>query len=781
MRRILMLAMLLTCGVRAEIVRADDDDPLKGLSGATALEYAKALSDDKMQGRRSGFPSGKWAEDWMIKELGNMGVTPMDPDGLYASAFNFGTSHVSKPIVLEVMAKTAEYGPDFVDLLYTGGGKVEAEVVFVGYGICAKDRGLDDYAGVDVKGKIVLALRGAPPAREAEFLAEKFIGAKSSLAADRGAAAFLICEGKAAVPGTIQNQFVRPDLPALWISQALADSILKGPPPPPPVPGEAPAAPPPPPPTLDGLKKELEAGTSSKSFATGTKVKVEVNAKYYPSVEARNVVGGFRGKDPDLRNEAIVVGAHLDHLGTDAMGRVYNGADDNASGSASLLMLLKTLTENNWAPKRNVVFVWFAGEEQGLAGSRAMAINPIPEVRNIVAMINMDMTGQGKPSVALGGRDGYPALWNRMMTFLPAADRTVLNPFRVEENSDHWPFHERGIPAFFAHTDGEHPNYHQLGDDSAHLKPECLEAAARVVGRLLVGLADIPTPLRTGREAATYVLHEGARVVTGPGSAKALVEMLARTREAPADRSAFVDPGWSAVIVPIDERTPADGATWTKLDDSIRRRSMEAVLMRTAGDLVNGPKAGRTAILPRYICFDSARKSPVDFTALRTQGVRFIDPFDPAKPPTDAERDAVLSAAVTARLIVDLTGLPTTALAAARVKLGTHPAMLRVSAPLAGDARAAATALTDRRKALGPDTLVLLSGGAEAAALSAAALSATSDPTLAPVAVVSEDTPALETLLAPISGDLEEPKGAMRLRVKELFGGAIAAFMRRIL
>ena len=777
MRRLALLATLLSLGAATARVRADDDDPLRGLSGARALEFAKELSSDQMQGRRSGVSSGRRAEDWVVKLLGNMGVTPMDPDGLYVNAFSFGTSLVAPPIGLTVGEKAAEYGTDYVDLLYTGAGTVDAEVVFVGYGIAAPERGLDDYAGVDVKGKVALVLWGAPPARESEFTPERAIGYKSALAADRGAAAFLICEGANAVQGTIQDKNVRPNLPALWVRSALVDTILAGPAPTkPPEPG-APAVVPK---TLDSLKKELEAGTSSKSFATGTKVKVVVNAKYYANVEARNVIGGFNGADPDLRHEAIVVGAHLDHLGLDASGRVFNGADDNASGSSSLLMLLETLANNGWRPKRTVVFTWFAGEEQGLAGSKAMVADPVFVHKHIVAMLNMDMTGQGKPAVKLGGRDGYPALWNRMMKFVPAADLTVLNPFRVEENSDHWPFHERGIPAFFAVTDGDHPNYHQLGDDAVNLKPECLEAAARVVGRLLVGLAAIETPLHTGREAATYVLHEGARVVTGPASEKALAEMLARGGGVAADRTAFVDPGWSAVIVPVDERAPADGATWAKLEASIKRRVSEAVLIRTAGDLMGGPKAGRTAILPRYLCFDSARRSPMDFTALRAQGVRWIDPFDPAKPLADAERDAALAAAVAARMIVDLTGLPAAARGPARAALGAHPATLRVSAPLAADAKAAAAALEALRKALGPHTLVLLSGGAEVPVLSAEALAGAVDPASAPAAVVSEATAALEDLLASSSGELEDPRGALRLRVRSLFGGSIADLLRRL-
>src|SRR5206468_5602635 len=125
----------------------------------------------------------------------------------YLFPFAFGATEVLPPIALAVGGgEPAEYGPDYVDLLYTGSGKVEAEVVFVGFGIVAKDRGWDDYDGVDVKGKVVLAIRGAPKSREAEFTTERQIGWKSSAAAERGAVGFLIAEGDKPLKGTIQEK-----------------------------------------------------------------------------------------------------------------------------------------------------------------------------------------------------------------------------------------------------------------------------------------------------------------------------------------------------------------------------------------------------------------------------------------------------------------------------------------------------------------------------------------------------------------------------------------------
>jgi hypothetical protein len=164
--------------------------------------------------------------------------------------------------------------------------------------------------------------------------------------------------------------------------------------------------------TLADLKASRDKGEPGRSFGTGVTVRLEVNGKHYPRVQGNNVIGGIRGRDPDLRNEVILVGAHLDHLGTDATGRVFNGADDNASGSATLLALAETLIHNRWRPARTIVFVWFGAEEQGLEGSRALVADLPFAHTAVVAMLNLDMTGRASPRSA-GRRRGTRRLRSR--------------------------------------------------------------------------------------------------------------------------------------------------------------------------------------------------------------------------------------------------------------------------------------------------------------------------------------------------------------------------------
>jgi hypothetical protein len=762
-----LVALLLGLGV-VRPAHAEDppaaEDFLAGFSGAQALTYAKELAADGMKGRRTAFEGGRLAEAWMASELSVLGLDPMDRDGTYQAPFDFSATAVTPPIGLAVDGQAVEYGKDYVDLLYTGTGKVEAEVVFVGYGISAKDRGWDDYDGVDVKGKVVLALRGAPTARETEFATERQIGWKSSQAADRGAAAFLVAEGATAVQGTIQGKFHRAALPALWLAGPVADRVL------------APRGR-----TLADLKATRDKGEPGRSFGTGVTVRVEVNGQFYPQVRGHNLVAGIRGSDPDLRHEAVVVGAHLDHLGTDALGRVFNGADDNASGSATLLALAKTLTTNRWRPARTVVFVWFGAEEQGLEGSRRLVLDPPFPHRAIVAMINLDMTGQGKPAVALGGGEGYPALYDLAVAGVPADLRATIEPFRVEGNSDHWPFYERGIPALFAHSQGDHPNYHQVTDDVENLKPECMEAVGRVVGAALVRIAAHPQPLATGREVAGLVLRESPRVVEGEASAKALAAVLAAGKDAAGERAVLTRAGHACVVVALDERDGGAAVAWARLARGLRGRK-DVVLVDGAPDVVNAARGGRTAVLPRLHCATSAAAFPPVLSTYRDLGVRWVAPFDAAAMPTEAVRDAILDAAIEAGLVVDLTAVPAAQRAAVRARLKDAPATFRLGKPLADDAAAAATELRGLRADLGKQTLVLVSGGAEAPLLAADALRGDEPDGLAPVAIVSDDTEHLAGLLATPADEaapFADPASIERSRLRQRFGGAVVDLLRR--
>jgi hypothetical protein len=366
---------------------------------------------------------------------------------------------------------------DYVSLNYSGQGQVTAEVVFVGYGIHAPQKDHDDYKGLDVEGKIVLAVRGKPEG--SLFDEERYIGYKSSTAADRGAAGFLLVEGDRAVPGTIQEKYHRAHLPAAWLSRRAADDLFKA-----------------------AKKPNLAAQVKAlKPFPLGVKVRLEIHARLLKDQPLRNVVGIW----PGTTDEYVVVGAHLDHLGTDALGNIYNGADDNASGSAMLHEVARAVVAQGRPFKRTLVFCWFAGEEQGLLGSRAFVREPAVALEKIAVMINIDMVGQGKPVVAVGGGGAYP----RDAAFLGDFDLEGfrIRRFRAGPNSDHYPFQSKGVPAFAVHTQGPHPNYHRPADDTGNIRPELLELAGRFVKQVSEIAADSEAAHCRPHRLAEYLFH----------------------------------------------------------------------------------------------------------------------------------------------------------------------------------------------------------------------------------------------------------------------------------
>jgi hypothetical protein len=479
MARLLTLLLLVSFAARAQ------DAPPERVSGARALETVKRLASDEFEGRKSGLASGQRAEEWMAERCKEIGLQPWNGFTFFHEFKASVTEEGGQPVCAIEGAKPGAYLKDFVTLIYSGKGKVDAEVVFVGYGIHAPDKGRDDYAGLDVKGKIVLAVRGKPEG--SRFDEERYIGYKSSTAFDRGAAGFLLCEGDNAVPGTIQEKYHRAELPAVWVAGAVADELLRRA-------GK---------PGLAAQKEALEAGKAA-SFPLGVKVRLEIEGRLLRDRPMRNVVGVWRGTGES--DEYVVLGAHLDHVGTGPTGTVFNGADDNASGSSMLLEVARAVCAKGRKFRRHLVFVWFAAEEQGLTGSWAFVKKPPIPLEKIAVMINTDMVGQGKPVLAVGGAEVYP----RDAGFLDgfALDGFETKPFRAAPNSDHYPFQTSGVPAFFVHTQGPHPNYHQPGDDWQNIKPELLETAGRFVRGLAERAAGDEHPYCRPHRKAEYVWHD---------------------------------------------------------------------------------------------------------------------------------------------------------------------------------------------------------------------------------------------------------------------------------
>lgn len=219
--------------------------------------------------------------------------------------------------------------------------------------------------------------------------------------------------------------------------------------------------------------------------AASVQLKVEVVTE---EIAATNVVAVLRGKDPQLASEAVVYSAHHDHVGSRLDGEVFNGADDNGSGSAGLLDIAEAYAKAQQKPRRSVVFLSVSGEELGLWGSAWYAEHPTWPRAGIVANINTDMIGRGGPDAALGQvmltpsykHPAYSSMARIAAQAGPQVGMELIADDKFYERSDHYNFVKKGIPAVFFCCAGEHADYHQVTDHADLLDPEQMEKTARL-------------------------------------------------------------------------------------------------------------------------------------------------------------------------------------------------------------------------------------------------------------------------------------------------------------
>ena len=442
------------------------------VTAAGAFATVEKLTGAEFAGRLTGTPGYAAAAAWAAGEFRAAGLAalPGMPDSLHRFTYTLGGVDSASMAVLPAKEGEArrelEQMKDYLPLLYSGSGDVTAEVAFVGYGITAPEMGRDDYTGIDVTGKVVMALRGAPEDTR-DWLAHNSHRARTANARAHGAAGYLFAESAIANPNGVPIA----DLPMAAVSEEVANALLSGR-------GLA----------VADLRKVLAAGGVA-SFATGRSVHLAVAAPPPHQVEAGSVVGWLPGSDPALRGEYVVVGAHLDHVGNWPV--LMPGADDNASGSATVLEIARAAARLEPRPRRSILFVLFGGEETGLLGSRALVDRPPQGLGKCAGVYNLDMVGAGTGAYVSGGLN-FPALYQAL-----ERARDLLQPGMSlkggrsdgEPRADHGPFQAAGIPAVSIFgSGGNHHGYHSGEDTIWWITPKTMEAIGRVV---LVAAVDV--------------------------------------------------------------------------------------------------------------------------------------------------------------------------------------------------------------------------------------------------------------------------------------------------
>jgi len=449
-------------------------------------EHLFFLADDARAGRDTLSPGIDVAAHYIADRFSEAGLVPLPGSDNFFAPYPLetgGFDEAGSNVTLGGVPLLA--GVDYRPFRFSDTATVTSDVIFVGYGITAPEFSYDDYAGLDVAGKLVLLLRHAPPdAPEREFSGSEhsFFSTKADNAIKHGAAGMILVSDPRATrsPDDLRwprglriprpaddgdgNDDTEPaeeePFVAVHASMSAIDAMLGADW------------------TVATLQSAVDGGGSPGEIAVSVPGVVTVAGHEAPSiVTAKNVVGFLPGSDPGLTDEWVVVGAHYDHLGAFESNEdtIYNGADDNASGTSGVLELARHFGRTG--SKRSMVFIGFSGEERGLLGSRSLvrgrsdAISPsehtVIDTGRVRFMLNLDMIGRNpeRPVDVYG--DGFVPGSKDIVERANAGVRTALN-YQGQSYisaSDHHPFLMSGVPVMFFFT-GLHRDYHDIGDEA---------------------------------------------------------------------------------------------------------------------------------------------------------------------------------------------------------------------------------------------------------------------------------------------------------------------------
>jgi hypothetical protein len=484
---LLAFSSLFFLGAQEARTPADDQskivDAMHLISSNVLYDYVKELTSEKFGGRLTGTKEfdacGAWVESlltkWGVQPAGDNGTYRQHFPNPYTVVFPGGECVLEIPEKKDVIKKYYRYEDEFIPGGTSGSGEVTAEVVYVGYGITAPELGYDDYKGVDVKGKIVLMDPEVPVAPDEKTLdlfmkwrPYSFHQYKLKNAAAHGAKGMLYNYGPIGNPN---NAYVE-DFIYHHVGEAVVNDVFAGT-------GRTYRD------TVAKIRKELRP----QSFATGKVFTIKNVTEHHPDGVGFSVIGKIPGADPKLKDEVIIIGGHLDHLGR--MWELMPGANDNATSVAVGLGIAEAMAKCAVKPKRTIVFFFFGSEEQsenqGTEGSHYYTEHPIFPLEKTLVFINMEGPGSGDKISAFGGKT-YPAFWrfiekanasyiHRVLSASPAA-----YPARPRQDSA-W-FFWQGVPSVTFGSYGFNPGrptYHTPHDDISLVTPEIMEDIAQLL------------------------------------------------------------------------------------------------------------------------------------------------------------------------------------------------------------------------------------------------------------------------------------------------------------
>jgi len=399
----------------------------KNITEPALMDTVRELCSEKYAGRLTGTKGYNDAAEWLAGRLAGWGLTPGGDNGTYFQDFPNPYTLVLPGAELSLQLpdndghaqkKSYTIEEDFFPGSTSASGEVSAEVVYVGFGITAPELNFDEYAGLDVKGKIVLAEVEVPvdpgkkPGEFAKWRPYSFHQYKVRNAREHGAAGFLYN-----YPIVNPNCLYIDGLAMTSVGAKVVSDIFRGS-------GRDHGQ------AVKRIRKKLRP----RSFASGRTVTMKNVTEHHADGIGRNVIAYLPGSDPLLKNETVILAAHLDHLGLNPS--LMPGANDNASGVAVVMAVAQALAAGELRPQRTVAFIFFGAEEQGVAGSE-FYLRHVPRfLRNAKALINLDGVGRGKKIYALAAKN-FPALWKSF----ELANRALV---RADVGGEY--FHNRARP-----------------------------------------------------------------------------------------------------------------------------------------------------------------------------------------------------------------------------------------------------------------------------------------------------------------------------------------------
>ncbi|HXI61987.1 MAG TPA: M28 family peptidase [Pyrinomonadaceae bacterium] len=502
------------------------------IAAAQLKDYLSFIASDEMEGRDTPSRGLDTTAKFLAMNLSRWGFKPAGDDGTFFQKIALRRDQIDPARTsAEINGRKFTAGDDF--LPNTIAATITGPLVYVGRRWVVQSKNIDDYKGIDVKGKIMVVFgqgfpqgvtqgdfRGAPPntvfspATYAQTHGAKAIltifnpGAGQSWDVQRQRAMqpgrAVVEKFQAPAPGTAPRNVA---VPNVVLSTKMATALL------------------------DGEKFDL-ATISTRAATADPVAPFDLNANKNVSVTTgvapahvmtQNVVAVWEGADPKLKDEYVAVGAHYDHIGVAGSGQcqaigsdtICNGADDDGSGTTAVLGMAEAISHAKQKPKRSILFVWHCGEEKGLWGSQYFTDYPTIPLDHVVAQLNIDMIGRSKKdgdtnprNAELSGPNAIYVIGSTMMSTELGALSTQVNksflnlnydvryddpkdPNRFFFRSDHYNYAKKGIPIIFF-FDGVHEDYHRAGDEPQKIDYDKMEKVARTIYMTLWEVANLP-------------------------------------------------------------------------------------------------------------------------------------------------------------------------------------------------------------------------------------------------------------------------------------------------